>query len=179
MTEPGVYVVKAKGAETPTNQPKGAKVFESDTNYVFFGVRLMADSDKQRMKDLDALKITDLNGKPLSDKGVNFPERGEDAKHPRGMAFWNTLNEAIQAEPVAERDRMMHDMLRPLGIEKDKAFSPSAQQREILEQAVVMGEAMVKNIDFNKTERLPHAAYGKEGNFWEVATASTPNQDRY
>ena len=160
MTEPGVYVVKAKGSETPSNLPKGAKVFESDTNNVFLGVRLMAKSDQQRMKDLEALKITDLNGKPLSDNGVNFPDRGEDAKHPRGMEFWDTLNEAIQAEPVAERDRMMHDMLRPLGIEKGKAFEPSAQQREILEQAVVMGEAMVKNIDFNKTERLPHAAYG-------------------
>ncbi|MEZ8256451.1 DUF1214 domain-containing protein [Vibrio cyclitrophicus] len=178
MTEPGVYVVKAKGAETPSNLPKSAKVFESDTNYVFFGVRLMAESDKQRMKDLEALKITDLNGKPLSDNGINFPERGEDAKHPRGMAFWETLNEAIQSEPVAERDRMMHDMLRPLGIEKGKAFTPSVQQRDILEQAVVMGEAMVKNIDFNKTERLPHAAYGNEGNSWEIATASTPNQDR-
>ncbi|MEZ9417735.1 DUF1254 domain-containing protein, partial [Vibrio sp. 10N.286.49.E1] len=59
MTEPGVYVVKAKGSETPRNLPKGAKVFESDTNNVFFGVRLMAKSEQQRMKDLEALKITD------------------------------------------------------------------------------------------------------------------------
>ncbi|MFA0071912.1 DUF1254 domain-containing protein, partial [Vibrio breoganii] len=98
--------------DTPRNLPKGAKVFESDTNNVFFGVRLMAKSEQQRMKDLEALKITDLSGKLLSNNGVNFPEHGEDAKHPRGMAFWETLNEAIQAEPVAERDRMMHDMLR-------------------------------------------------------------------
>lgn len=178
MTEPGTYVIKAKGSPTPANIPKDAKVLESDTNYVFFGVRLMAKSEEQRMKDLAALKITDTSGKPLSAKGVNYPERGEDAKHPRGMAFWQILDEAIQAETVAERDRIMHDMLRPLGIEKGRPFEPTSQQRKILEQAVVMGEAMVKNIDFNKTERLPHAAYGPTGNTWEIATASTPNQDR-
>ncbi|MGF1756045.1 DUF1214 domain-containing protein, partial [Vibrio makurazakiensis] len=68
--------------------------------------------------------------------------------------------------------------LRPLGIEKGKAFNITAQQQVLLEEAVVMGEAMVKNIDFNKTDRLPHSAYGNKGNTWEVATASTPNQDR-
>lgn len=178
MTEPGTYVVKAKGSETPSGVPANAKVLESDTNYVFFGVRLMAKSHEQRMSDLAALSIRHLDGTPLSDKGINFPTRGEDAKHPRGMAFWQTLNQAIQAEPVAERDRIMHDMLRPLGIEKGKAFNPTPEQQGILAQAVVMGEAMTKNIDFNKTERLPHAAYGQAGNTWEIATASTPNQNR-
>lgn len=179
MTEPGTYVFKAKGSKTPDNLPKGAKVLESDTNYVFVGLRLMAESHEQRMSDLESLKITSLNGTPLSSNGVNFPKLGEDAKHPRGMAFWQTLDEAIQSEPVAERDRIMHDMLRPLGIEKGKPFNINDQQRSVLEEAVVMGEAMVKNIDFNKTHRLPHAAYGDKNNTWEIATASTPNQDRH
>lgn len=178
MTKPGTYVVKASGSETPDNLPEGTVVLESDTNYVFFGVRLMAKSEEQRMQDLENLKISHLDGTPLSDKGVNFPALGLDAKHPRGMDFWKTLDEAIQSEPVAERDRIMHDMLRPLGIEKGQPFNPDQRQTEILEQAVVMGEAMVKNIDFNKTERLPQSAYGPKGNSWEVATASTPEQNR-
>ncbi len=37
---------------------------------------------------------------------------------------------------------------------------------------------MAKNIDFNKTGRLPQSEYGPEGNSWEVATASTPDQNR-
>ncbi|PML02637.1 CDP-4-dehydro-6-deoxy-D-glucose 3-dehydratase [Vibrio breoganii] len=178
MTKPGTYVIKAAGSETPENLPKDAVVLESDTNYVFFGVRLMAKTEQQRMQDLEALRITRLDGSVLSDKPVNFPEVGIDAKHPRGMAFWDVLNEAIQAEPVAERDRMMHDMLRPLGIEKGEAFSPNARQTGILNSAVVTGEAMVKNIDFNKTERLPQSVYGPKGNTWEIATASTPDQNR-
>ncbi|KIF52282.1 DUF1214 domain-containing protein [Vibrio owensii] len=178
MTKPGTYVIKAKGSETPKNLPKDAVVLESDTNYVFFGVRLMAKTEKQRMTDLESMSITHLDGKPLSDRGVNFPKKGLDAKHPRGMEFWQVLNEAIQTEPVAERDRMMHDMLRPLGIEKGKPFEPNAEQVKIMKEAVVLGEAMTKNIDFNKTGRLHQSEYGPEGNRWEVATASTPNQDR-
>ena len=60
------------------------------------------------------------------------------------MVFWEILNTAIQTEPVHERDIMMHDMLRPLGIEKNKEFKPTARQKKILEEAVVMGEIMTK-----------------------------------
>ncbi|KZY73058.1 CDP-4-dehydro-6-deoxy-D-glucose 3-dehydratase [Oleiphilus sp. HI0071] len=178
MTEPGQYLIIPEGSETPTSLPEGVKVVESNSNYVFFGVRLMAKSAKQRAQDLDDLTITGLDGKPLSDKGINRPELGVDGKQPRGMAFWSILNEAIQSEPVHERDRMMHDMLRPLGIEKDKPFNPSERQKALLEEAIVVGEIMAKNIDFSKTGRLDQSEYGPENNRWEIATASTPDQNR-
>lgn len=41
-----------------------------------------------------------------------------------------------------------------------------------------MGEIMTKTIDFSKTERLVQSKYGPKGNSWEIATASTPEQDR-
>jgi len=178
MTEPGQYVIIPKGSEAPAKLPEGASFIESDSNYVFFGVRLMAKSEDQRAKDLGNIQITDLDGQPLSARGINRPARGLDGKHPRGMAFWNVLNDAIQTEPVHEKDRIMHDMLRPLGIEKDKPFSPNERQRGLLEEAVVVGEIMAKNIDFSKTGRLVQSEYGPEGNSWEIATASTPEQDR-
>ena len=99
-------------------------------------------------------------------------------KHPRGMVYWKLLNEAIQNEPVHERDRIMHDMLRPLGIEKDKTFSLDERQKTLLDEAVIVGEIMTKNIDFSKTGRLEQSEYGPEGNRWEIATASKPDQDR-
>ena len=46
------------------------------------------------------------------------------------------------------------------------------------EELALIGEAMTKNIDFNKTDRLAQSEYGGEGNAWEIATASTPDQDR-
>ena len=178
MTEPGQYVIVPKGTEPPANMPANAKLVESDTSYVFLGVRLMAKDAKQREKDLENMKISNLDGESLSSKPVNRPVMGLDGKHPRGMAFWSILDEAIQAEPVHERDRMMHDMLRPLGIEKGKAFAPDARQKKILEESVVIGEIMAKNIDFSKTGRLAQSEYGPEGNRWEIATASTPEQNR-
>ncbi len=131
------------------------------------------------MKDLNDIKITDITWKPLSRKGVNKPKHGSDGKHPRGLAFWKNLNIAIQSEPVHERDRIMHDMLRPLGIEKGKPFEPTDRQKKILEEATVVGEIMAKNIDFSKTGRLQQSEYGPEGNRWEIASASTPEQNRY
>ena len=178
MTKPGQYLIIPKGSKVPGDAPKGATVIESDTNYVFFGVRLMAKTEEQRMEDLSNLLVTDIHGQPLSSKGINRPAVGLDGKHLRGLEFWNVLNMAIQTEPVHERDRIMHDMLRPLGIEKGQAFEPTARQKKILEEAVVMGEIMTKNIDFSKTGRLKQSEYGPEGNHWEIATASTPEQNR-
>ena len=178
MTKPGKYLIIPKGSDVPADAPTDVTLVESDSSYVFFGVRLMADSHEQRMQDLENLLITDIHGKPLSDKGILKPDTGIDGKQLRGLEFWRLLNIAIQTEPVHERDRMMHDMLRPLGIEKGQDFNPSPRQQKILEDAVVMGEIMAKNIDFSKTGRLKQSEYGPEGNFWEIATASTPKQDR-
>ena len=178
MTKAGQYLIIPKNSEIPSNVPSGATIVESNSNYVFLGVRLMAETKEQRDKDLSGILITDINGTPLSDKGINKPTVGVDAKHPRGMAFWEVLNTAIQTEPVHERDRIMHDMLRPLGIEKNKEFKPTERQKKILEEAVVLGEVMAKTIDFNKSERLVQSKYGPQGNHWEIATASTPDQNR-
>jgi hypothetical protein len=178
MTEPGQYLFIPKGSDVPADAPKAATVVESDSNYVFLGVRLMAESEQQRAQDLNNLTITDIRGEPISKKGINRPDIGLDGKHPRGPTFWEILNTAIQVEPVHEKDRIMHDMLRPLGIEKGSPFQPTDRQKKILEEAVIVGEIMVKNIDFSKTGRLEQSEYGPEGNRWEIATASTPDQDR-
>jgi len=50
----------------------------------------------------------------------------------------------VQSEPVMERDRLILAQLRFLGIEKGKPFQPDARQTKILEEAVVVGEAMAK-----------------------------------
>lgn len=178
MTEPGTYVITSKGSGVPSDAPENATIVESDTNYVFFGVRLMAKSEAQRQKDLNGIQLANLKGELLSSKGINRPEKGVDGKQPRGMAFWHLLNEAIQEEPVLERDRIIHDMLRPLGVEKGVVFNPNTRQTALLEESVVVGEIMAKNIDFSKSGRLKQSEYGSEGVSWEIATASTPEQNR-
>ena len=63
---------------------------------------------------------------------------------PRGMEYWQRLNDVIQPEPIEPRDIFFHAMLRPLGLEKGKPFKPDARQTKILTDAALVGEAMAK-----------------------------------
>ena len=179
MTQPGKYLFVGPEMKLPSNLAEDIKVFQSDTNHIFFGVRLTNDTHEKRMEDMAKIKILNFtSGKAFSDKAPFFQKTGVDLKHPRGMQFWKSLHKAINLTPVREQDRIMIDFLRPLGIEIGKDFKPNSSQAKILKEAAFMGEAMTKNIDFNKTERLPHAVYGGKESTWEIATASSPNQNR-
>ena len=176
MTEPGSYLFVGPGQALPASID--AEVIQADTNHIFLGLRLMDDTNEKRMEALAQLKITNLQGNPVSKKEAIIVKTGIDAKQPRGAAYWRVLNQAIQAEPVHERDRMMMDMLAPLGIIKEQQLKLDSRQESILEEAATVGEAMAKTIDFNKTGRMAQAEYGPEGNTWEIATVSTPEQNR-
>jgi hypothetical protein len=63
---------------------------------------------------------------------------------PRGMEYWERLDDVIQREPIEPRDIFFHAMLRPLGLEKGKPFKPDARQTKILTEAALVGEAMAK-----------------------------------
>ncbi|MEJ2199115.1 MAG: DUF1254 domain-containing protein [Desulfuromonadales bacterium] len=78
--------------------------------------------------------------------------------------------------PVAERDRFFMAMLKPLGIEKGKPFNPTPEQKKILTEAALVGEAMAKANDFDK-KRLGDAHY-VDGSHWEFATVAPPDQRR-
>ena len=91
------------------------------------------------------------------------------------MKYWERLADAINREPIFERDRFFLSMLAPLGIEKGKPFKPSARQKKILEQAVLVGESMAKANDFAK--RMKDAHY-MDGSHWEFATVAPPDQRR-
>jgi hypothetical protein len=76
-------------------------------------------------------------------------------EQPRNLKYWERLSEAINRNPVRERDRMIMAMLKPLGIEKGKPFKPDARQQKILEDAVRVGEAMAKPMTSRSGWRVP------------------------
>jgi hypothetical protein len=93
------------------------------------------------------------------------------------MAFWQLLADAINLEPVEERDRFFMAMLKPLGIEKDKPFKPTKRQKKILEEAVFVGEAMAMANDFEKRDGMGHYA---DGTNWDIAlTTNIEQRSRY
>ena len=176
ITEPGKYLFV--GPEQDFPQDKEYKIFQSPTNGILFGIRLMPKDRDERMALLKKVKIYPYsersNPKP---RGYITPNGKEwMAAAPRGMAYWELLADTINREPVAERDRFFLAMLKPLGIEKGKPFNPTEEQKKILTEAVLVGEAMAKANDFDK-QRLEDAHY-VDGSKWEFATVSPPDQRR-
>ncbi|MGB5414541.1 MAG: DUF1214 domain-containing protein [Polyangiales bacterium] len=180
MTKPGKYVFVGPGQTAPAGAAKaGYAVHQAPTSSIFLGIRLIPTDPNERKALLDNVEIYPFaersNPKP---RGFTTPQgRRWSAAHPRGMEFWHRLSDIISKEPVFERDRFFMAMLAPLGIEKGKPFAPTEQQKQILTEAVLVGEAMAKAIDFKKSPRLQDAHY-VEGSGWDIDTTSPTDQRR-
>ena len=58
-----------------------------------------------------------------------------DSTIPYDLRFFQTLDRFVQREPWYERDRVMIDQLKTIGIEKGKPFNPDANTQKILSDA--------------------------------------------
>ena len=59
-------------------------------------------------------------------------------------SFFQSLDQVIQREPWIERDRVMIDQLRTIGIEKGKPFAPDAATQETLGEAIKEAKALLE-----------------------------------
>ena len=175
ITEPGKYLFVGPGQEVPND--KNYKSFQSPTNGILLGIRLMPEERDKRMAVLEKVAVY-----PYAERADPKPRgyvtpKGKPwmAAAPQGMAYWELLADTINREPVAERDRFFTATLKPLGIEKGKPFQPDERQTRLLTEAALVGEAMAKTNDFSK--RLDDAHY-IDGSHWEFATVSPPDQRR-
>jgi hypothetical protein len=60
------------------------------------------------------------------------------------LSFFQALDRIIQSEPWIDRDRVMIDQLRSLGIEKGKSFNPDANMKNLLEQGVADARSLLE-----------------------------------
>jgi hypothetical protein len=141
----GKFLILPPGHEMV--EPEGYYVVQSPSRTVLAGVRLLGDDKEKAIKEL----IPGIKTYTWSPDGTGevMPVRhAGDEKWsqmpPHGMAYWESLNEVVQNEPVMERDRLILAQLRFLGIEKGEPFEPDARQKEILEEGAIVGEAMAK-----------------------------------
>ncbi len=67
---------------------------------------------------------------------------------PKGMAYWERVNEVIQQEVVLEVDRYFMNSLKAIGIEKGKPFKPTKRQIDIMKRAAFTGEKMAMAVSF-------------------------------
>jgi hypothetical protein len=173
LPKPGKYLFVAPEMEIP--QVDDAEVVQSPTNSILFGVRLMSE-DPQRQNDiLNKILICpwEKRDNPEPMRIVRVDGKRWQGWQPRGLEYWERLSAIINQEPVQEHDRMFMAMLKPLGIEKGKPFTPDDRQKKILTDASLVGEAMAKANAFSK--RFESAHY-LDGSHWHFATVAFPDQ---
>ncbi len=176
MTEDGRYLFVGPDQEIPaTAESEGFIVKRSPMNNFFVGIRLMPETQEERLALLGAIKPYPFSERNSPSDRPYIRPGGKEwwAYQPRTMDYWERLAESINKEPVREVDRYMLAMLKPLGIEKGKQFNPDERQTKILMDALLVGEAMAKANDFSK--RLEKAHY-IDGSHWHYATTADWNQ---
>lgn len=94
---------------------------------------------------------------PKPNRFFDVSEKPINTLEPEGLAFWKLLSEVINNNPVQEHDRFYMAMLKPLGIEKGKPFTPDDRQKKILEEGARLGKAMAQITSFSP--RLANVFY--------------------
>lgn len=70
--------------------------------------------------------------------------KGGDTTHPRDMAYFDLLNKIVQYEPGSAFTSYELGLLKALGIEKGKTFSPDARMKRLLAEGITIGDAIAK-----------------------------------
>ncbi len=103
------------------------------------------------------------------------PEPGEttfvDAVHleintitPNDFSYWETIDEVVQREPAGAGDPEIMGQLAAVGIRKGEEFAPDERMREILEEAVNVGNATARTLSIAPRESEGMAYY--PGSAW-------------
>jgi len=111
---------------------------------------------------------------PTPNRFVSATGSPADTLEPEGLDYWRRLSEFINNNPVQERDRFFMAMLKPLGIEKGKPFTPDERQKRILEEAELVGRAMAQANTFEP--RLANATF-YPGTHWMSCVLLDPSQE--
>jgi len=127
----GKHLILAPGQKAPADT-NGYHVVHSKSNHIAAFLRNL-ETDPQRAKKVsNGFQIYPYSKKGNHAKTKIIPANGRvwASNQPRGMAYWKLLSQAINANPVEERDGFFMAMLKPLGIEKGKPFNPTASQKK-------------------------------------------------
>jgi len=169
----GKYLLVGPGQEAP--QSEGYTIVHTNTNTVWIGTRLL-DFDVEKALEaigpqMQAYPYSQRNH-PKSKPLIHANSRKWGQQQPGGLEYFERLAEILNAEPVQERDRFMVGTLKPLGIEKGKAFSPTERQKEILTEAVTIGELTIKAAVATRR----HTPFYWEQSNWKEALAISADQ---
>ena len=150
----------------------GYHVVHMPTRFAFIGYRVLDRSEKDKLTPLNKLYPYSERNNPPPPK-VIAATKDYIQSAPRGLAYWEAVNELIQREPVEDRDRFFYAMLRDLGIEKGKRFAPDDHHKKLLEDAALLGEMIAKVVVYEK--RFIGNFYRPDAR-WQFAMVVDPDQ---
>jgi hypothetical protein len=145
----GKYVVLPPGFKDKT--PEGYIALQSETfaGYALLRSNLISHSEAdigkavaygKRVKVYPLSKAANPGETVFSDASpVLF-----DSTIRYDLSFFENLNRVVQDEPWIDRDRVMIDQLKAIGIEKGKPFNPDAKTKEILTDAIHEAQALLE-----------------------------------
>ena len=164
---PGTFLLVAPGQKVP-DDVAGYTVRKSPNFNIFLGARL-TDADPEQAKAalarIQMYPYSQRDNPPKADI-LDTGTKIWSGLPPRGMEYWERVNDVLQREPLEPQDIFFHAMLRPLGLEKGKHFKPDSRQTKILTEAVLVGEAMAKA---NSADRRFTSSKYRSDAHWDFA----------
>ena len=146
----GKYILVGPEAEVPSDHDADF-VVKSTSNLVLLGSRIIGLKGDAYQKSLDAHRVYPINGNRDDQKFIYATKKPQwMGNQPHGLAYWEDLNRVLQNEPVVDRNRFILTQLRGTGIAKGQPFSPSEPQKEILQAAEEMGNAIAMVNTFSR-----------------------------
>lgn len=116
----------------------------------------------------DGLKIYPLMNKanPPEMVFINASKKVFNTIHANTFEFYNELHAVIDREPVSTFDPELRGLAAAIGIEKGKPFDPDPRMKQLLIEAVAVGNAMARSIWLKPRDK---SAYLYENSGWYTA----------
>ncbi|UNK50140.1 DUF1254 domain-containing protein [Lysobacter sp. S4-A87] len=144
----GKYLILPPGFKGPI--PRGYIAMPSATfgTYALLRSNLASGSEADVAKSVayaKRIKVYPLSqaANPPQTRFVDAIDSVFDGTIPYDASFYELLDRVVQREPWLDRDRVMIDPLRTIGIEKGKPFQPDAQARKRLDVAAREAHAWI------------------------------------
>ena len=133
--------------------PKGYFVYKSPTyGNLVLGRGFMKDGSTKAA--VEAIKNS-MRIYPLSEAGKTHPAKFKELSgqemhtiHSNDFNFYKELDQIVQEEPVDSYGPDMMGLFNAIGIKKGKPFDPDERMKKILTDAVAVGNAAARSIDF-------------------------------
>lgn len=136
----GKYVIVGPNDNPEDFKDKGDFIFQSRTNKLSVGFRVLEPGDEAIKEFTDIVKVYPLKNDNHDTKFVFKADKDWYGQAPIGLKYFEMLHRAIQNEPVRDRDKAYMEWLHYFGIMDGEPFEPSENIKNILEEGGRLGE---------------------------------------